>query len=158
MDILSAGQPKMYFKKVNRMDNEEICLDADMIRLLIAIDENKDMAQIASEVGMDITTLNTTLSKLLELKLIEHVEKEVPFLDKKFLTALKINLSKAIGPMAEFLIEDVVSNMDMSILKIPKDQAAELISTLALEIPEEDNRIQFEISMLELIKKELIKY
>ena len=138
------------------MDSEEICLDADMIRLLIVIDENKDMSQIAGEVGMDITTLNTTLSKLLELKLIEPVEKEVPFLDKIFLTALKIHLSKAIGPMAEFLIEDTVADMDMSISKIPKDQAAELISTLALEIPEEDNRIQFEKSMLELIKKNLI--
>ena len=154
MDILGPGQPKMYFKKVNRMDGEEINLDADMIRLLIAIDENKDMAQIAKEVGMDITTLNTTLKKLLKLKLIERVEKHVPFLDDNFLEALKSSLSKAIGPMAEYLIEDVANDMDFSMSRIPKDQAAELISNLAVEIPDEGNRVQFQKSMIQLIKKD----
>ncbi len=154
MDILAPGQPKKYFRKVNRMDSEEISLDADMIRLLIAIDENKDMAKIANEVRMDVTTLNATLVKLLKLKLIEPVKKAVPFLHKKFLQALKVNLLKAIGPMAEFLIEDVAANMKFPVSKIPIDQAAELISNLAVEIPDEEIRIQFEKSMIELIKKE----
>ena len=154
MDILGPGQPKLYFRKVNRMDGKEINLDADMIRLLIAIDENKDMAEIAKEVGMDITTLNTTLKKLLKLKLIELVEKNVPFLDDKFLEALKASLSKAIGPMAEYLIEDAAGDMDFSLSRIPKDQAAELISNLAVEIPDEGNRVQFQKSMIELIKRD----
>jgi predicted transcriptional regulator len=155
MDILSPGQPKMYFRKVNRMDGEEINLDADMIRLLIAIDENKDIAQIANEVDMDVATLNTALSKLIKLRLIESVKKEVPFLNEKFLEALKINLSKAIGPMAELLIEDVAADMNFPITKIPKHQAAELISDLAVEIPDEDSRVQFEKAMIELIKKDV---
>jgi hypothetical protein len=153
MDILSPGQPKMYFRKANRMDGEEINLDADMIRLLIAIDESKDIAQIANEVGMDVTTLNKALAKLIKLRLIETVKKEVPFLNEKFLEALKINLSKAIGPMAEFLIEDVAADMDFPVNKIPKHQAAELISNLAVEIPDENSRVQFEKLMIELIKK-----
>ncbi|MGD2272268.1 MAG: hypothetical protein PVI06_17845 [Desulfobacterales bacterium] len=155
MDILSPGQPKMYFRKVNRMDGEEINLDADMIRLLIAIDENKDIAQIANEVGMDVAALNTALSKLIKLRLIESVEKEVPFLGEKFLEALKVNLSKAIGPMAELLIEDVAADMNFPLTKIPKHQAAELISDLAVEIPDEDSRVQFEKAMIELIKKDV---
>ena len=154
MDIPGPGQPKMYFRKANRMDGEEINLDADMIRLLIAIDENKDMSQIAKEVGMDITTLNTTLTNLLKLRLIEPAEKSVPFLNEKFLEALKINLSKAIGPMAGYLIEDVAGDMDFSMSRIPKDQAAELISNLAVEISDEGNRVQFQKSMIELIKKD----
>jgi hypothetical protein len=154
MDILGPGQSKMYFRKANRMDGEEINLDADMIRLLIAIDEDKDMSRIAKEVGMDITTLNATLTKLLTLKLIEPAEKSVPFLNDNFLEALKINLSKAIGPMAEFLIEDVAGDMDFSMSGIPKDQAADLINNLAVEIPDEGNRVQFQKSMIELIKKD----
>jgi AAA+ ATPase superfamily predicted ATPase len=154
MDILGPDHPKRYFRKVNRMDGEEINLDADMIRLLIAIDENKDMSQIAKEVGMDGTTLKTTLTKLLKLKLIEPAEKSVPFLNEKFLEVLKINLSKAIGPMAGYLIEDVAGDMEFSMSRIPKDQAAELISNLAVEIPDEGNRVQFQKSMIELIKKD----
>jgi hypothetical protein len=112
------------------------------------------MSQIAKEVGMDITTLNTTLTKLLKLKLIEPAEKSVPFLNEKFLETLKVNLSKAIGPMAGYLIEDVAGDMDFPMSRIPKDQAAELISNLAVEIPDEGSRVQFQKSMIELIKKD----
>ena len=148
----------MHYRKVTRMDSEEICLDADMIRLLISIDESKKLAQVADEVGMDPATLNATLSKLLELNLIEPVKKAVPYLDKKFLDALKTVLSRAVGPMAEFLINDVADDMGLAIDKMPKTQAAELISALSLEIPDDGNRMQFKKTMLELIKKTRIIY
>lgn len=144
----------MHFRKVTRMDSEEICLDADMIRLLISIDESKKLEQVADEVGMDPATLNSTLSKLMELNLIEPVRKEVPYLAKKFLDALKTVLSRAVGPMAEFLINDVADDMGLSLEKIPKSQAAELISALSLEIPDDGGRMQFKKAMLELIKKQ----
>jgi hypothetical protein len=44
--------------------------------------------------------------------------------------------------------------MDFSMSRIPKDQAAELISNLAVEIPDEGNRVQFQKSMIDLIKKD----
>jgi hypothetical protein len=37
MDIGRPGQQQTYFRKVIRKDNDRISLDADMIRLLIAI-------------------------------------------------------------------------------------------------------------------------
>ena len=154
MAFLSPEQSKMRFRKVTRMDSEEICLDADMIRLLISIDESKKLEQVAGEVGMDSATLNSTLSKLLELNLIEPVQKEVPYLNKRFLDALKTVLSRAVGPMAEFLINDVADDMGLSLEKIPKSQAAELISALSLEIPDGSGKMQFKKAMLELIKKQ----
>lgn len=154
MAPLSPEQSKMRFRKVTRMDSEEICLDADMIRLLISIDESKKLEQVAGEVGMDPATLNSTLSKLLELNLIEPVQKEVPYLNKRFLDALKTVLSRAVGPMAEFLINDVADDMGLSLEKIPKSQAAELISALSLEIPDGGGKMQFKKAMLELIKKQ----
>jgi hypothetical protein len=153
MNIVGPGQPKVFFRKVERLDSEEICLDADMIRLLIAIDETKDMVQTAKEVGMDLTTLNQTLKKLVELRLIEPIKRDSPHLNKRFFMALRINLSKAVGPMAEILIEDVMAELAMKPSAIPKNQAAELISTLSLEVPDEEARIQFKKEMLEIIKK-----
>ena len=148
-----ADQVDLYFRKVIRKDSDEISLDADMIRLLIAIDENKSLYQIAEEVDMQATTLKTTLSKLLEQGLIEPVKKDVPYLDRLFLEALRINLSKIIGPMAEILIEDVVADMKLKAVEIPANQAAELINNLSLEIPEEKNRIEFKKSMLTILNK-----
>ncbi|MBW2408591.1 MAG: hypothetical protein JRF72_02255 [Deltaproteobacteria bacterium] len=124
-----------------------------MIRLLIAIDENKSLYQIAEEVDMQATTLKTTLSKLLEQGLIEPVKKDITYLDRLFLEALRINLSKIIGPMAEILIEDVVEDMNLKASEIPANQAAELINNLSLEIPHEKNRIEFKKSMLTILNK-----
>ena len=41
MDIGRPDRQQTYYRKVIRKDHDQISLDADMIRLLIAIDENK---------------------------------------------------------------------------------------------------------------------
>lgn len=148
-----SDQVDLYFRKVIREDSDEISLDADMIRLLIAIDENKSLYQVAEEVDMQATTLKSTLSKLLEQGLIEPVKKDIAYLDHLFLEALRINLSKVIGPMAEILIEDVVEDMNLKASEIPANQAAELINNLSLEIPDEKDRIEFKKSMLAILNK-----
>ena len=153
MDIGMTGRQDKYYRKVIRKDSDQISLDADMIRLLIAIDENKSLYQIAEEVEMEPAALRKNLSKLLDQGLIEPVRKELPVLDKIFLQALKINLSKAIGPMAEILIEEVVSEMELTNPDIPVHQAAELIAVLAHEIPDEGKRIEFKKSMMDILNK-----
>ena len=145
---------KMHFRKVTRLDSSEICLDADMIRVLIAIDETKSVATVAKEVSMDAGTIKATITKLLELNLIEPVKAAETILDEVFIQALKKNLSRAVGPMAEILIEDVAADMNLSTREIPLELAAEFIGSLAMEIPEEDSSVQFKKAMLELIKKQ----
>jgi DNA-binding MarR family transcriptional regulator len=153
MDGLPPDLSNQRYRKVTRLDSTEVCLDADMIRLLIAIDDRKPLEQIAAEVGMASSTLTATVSKLLELNLIEAVQKNRQFLDDRFITKLKLNLSRAVGPMAEILIEDVVEDLNLTVNEIPKSQVAELISALAFEIPDEDSRIQFKKEMLKVLKQ-----
>lgn len=148
-----ADQPGIYYRKVIRKDSSEISLDADMIRLLLAIDENKSLYQVAEEVGMAPPAFKQTLAKLRKQGLIEPVKKDAPVLNEHFLGQLQANLSRAIGPMAIILIEDIVAEMELSISAIPIQQAAELINNLSLEIPDEDNRIQFKRSMLDILNK-----
>jgi len=153
MDIGRPGQQQIYYRKVIGKDNNQISLDADMIRLLIAINENKSLYQIGNEVDMRADTLKLNLEKLLQQGLIEPVKKDLPVLDRIFLQALKINLSKVIGPMSEILIEEVVSEMELSGPGIPVDQAAELIAALSHEIPDEEKRIEFKKSMMDILNK-----
>ena len=153
MDIGMSGHQENYYRKAIRKDSDQISLDADMIRLLIAIDESKSLYQIADEVEMKAVTLKKNLSKLLEQGLIEPVKKDLPVLDKIFLQALKINLSKVIGPMAEILIEEVVSEMELTSPEIPVHQAAELITILSHEILDEGKRIEFKKSMMDILNK-----
>jgi len=153
MDIGLTGSSNIYYRKVVRADNDEVSLDADMIRLLIAIDESKSLTQIAEEVDMSNTVFKNTLSRLLKQGLIEPVKKDLAVLDESFLEVLRINLTKAIGPMSEILIADVVEEMDLDASAIPVNQAAELIAQLSLEVPEEENQIQFKKSMIAILNK-----
>ena len=153
MDIGWTGRSDIYFRQVIRTDNEKVSLDADMMRLLIAIDESKSLNQIADEVDMDNTSFRQSLSKLLEQGLIEPVQKGIPVLDDSFLELLRINLSKAIGPMAEILIGDVMEEMDLDSASIPVNYAAELITQLSLEVPDGEIQIQFKKSMLAILNK-----
>ena len=146
-----TGRSDAYFRKLIRKDNDAVSLDADMIRLLIAIDENKSLYQIAEEVDMGAATFKKALSRLLDQGLIEPVQKDIPVLNQSFIQTLRMNLSRAIGPMAEILIEDLAAEMEIDPSAIPVSQAAELITHLALEIPDDENRMQFKKSMLAIL-------
>jgi hypothetical protein len=153
MDIGLTGSSNIYYRKVIRRDNDEISLDADMIRLLIAVDESKSLNQIAEEVDMSNTAFKIALSNLLRQGLIEPVQKDLLVLDKSFLETLRINLSKAIGPIAEILIADVTEEMQVDSSAVPINQAAELITQLSLEVPDEENQMQFKKSMIAILNK-----
>jgi len=153
MDNDWSSRSNVYYRKIIRKDNDAVSLDADMIRLLIAIDENKNLYQIAEEVDMGTAEFKKALSKLVDQSLIEAVQKDIPVLDQSFMETLRINLSRAIGPMAEILIEDQADEMEINPTAIPVNQAAELIAHLSLEVPDEENRMQFKKSMLAILNK-----
>lgn len=153
MGMTSQDQLNIRYRKVTRLDGKEVSLDADMIRLLIAIDETKDLGQIGRELGMAPDLLKTALGKLSAVKLIEPIHKDAPGHGNGFLAALRLTLSRAVGPMAEILLEDALTDMKLSSREIPQNQAAELIGVLAMEIPDDDARLQFKKAMLELMKK-----
>ena len=142
-----------YFRKLIRKDNNAVSLDADMIRLLIAIDDHKSLYQLSEEVDLGAASFKRALSKLLYQGLIEPVQKDIPVLNQSFIQSLRMNLSRAIGPMAEILIEDLAEKMEIDPWAIPVNQAAELITHLSLEIPDEENRMQFKKSMLAILNK-----
>lgn len=153
MGTSNQSHLQTHYRKVTRLDNKEVLLDADMIRLLIAIDENKPLQKIAQEVGMSPDQTNVTIDKLLELKLVEPVlTKDKSSMGGQFVKALEQNLSRAVGPMAQIILEDALIDLNLIGKDIPQNQAAELISLLAVEIPDEEVRMQFKKAMLPLIK------
>jgi molybdenum-dependent DNA-binding transcriptional regulator ModE len=153
MDINSPDLPNMYFRKNIRKDLGEISMDAGMVQLLMAIDEHKPMAQVARDVGMNMATLRQTLGKLLNLGLIEAVSGGGPRLDQAFLGTLRNAIINAVGPIGEFLVEDVAAEMGLAADAIPISRAPDLIVNLAREIPNEALRLEFERSMIKVIPK-----
>lgn len=153
MDFISKSAAGLYFRKRIRRDLEPVSLDADMIRLLLAIDERKSLYQIAAEVEMDAATFKKNLKKLLAQGLIETVQKAAAMVDKNFLPAVRLHLARVIGPMADIVVDDSVAELKLDAALLPVEQAAELINRLALEIPTEDGRIRFKKAVIAILNK-----
>ena len=144
MPLNSQDLPQRYFKKTIRKNMEEITLDADMIRLLMAIDENKNISQVARAAEMNLSQVRGVLAKLLKLKLVVPVKKDVSYLEQSFINFLKTKLSESVGPMGEILIEDILDEMGLQIDRIPVNAAPDFVRNIAREIPQEENRTLFE--------------
>lgn len=153
MDFISKSAAGLYFRKRIRRDLEPVSLDADMIRLLLAIDERKSLYQIAAEVEMDAATFKKNLKKLLAQGLIETVQKAAAMVDKNFLPAVRLHLARIIGPMADIVVDDSVAELKLDAALLPVEQAAELINRLAFEIPTEDGRIRFKKAVIAILNK-----
>ncbi|MDY6792589.1 MAG: hypothetical protein SWH54_15110 [Thermodesulfobacteriota bacterium] len=140
-----------YFKKVVRQNMEEITLDAEMIRLLMVIDENKNISQVAREAEMNLAQVRDVLVKLLKLELVVPVKKDITYLEQSFITFLKTKLSESVGPMGQILLEDILDEMGLQIDRIPVNAAPNFVRNIAREIPQEENRTLFETAVFSRI-------
>jgi len=153
MALDTPDLPQRYFKKTIRNDIEKVTMDAEMIRLLMAIDENKNISQVARVAEMNLSRVRDILGKLLKLELVVQVTKEIIYLDRSFIIFLKTKLSETVGPMGEILIEDILDEMGLQIDRIPVDAAPDFVRNIAREIPQEENRTLFEDVVFSRIPK-----
>ncbi|MEA3435625.1 MAG: hypothetical protein U9R43_04110 [Thermodesulfobacteriota bacterium] len=151
MPLDSPDLSQRYFKKTIRKNMEEITLDAEMIRLLMAIDENKNISQVAKAAEMNLSQVRGVLAKLLKLELVVQVKKDVTYLEQSFINFLKAKLTESVGPMGEILIEDILDEMGLQIDRIPVNAAPDFIKNIAKEIPQEENRTLFEATVFSRI-------
>ena len=153
MDISTRELPGLFFRKVIRDDMGRVSLEPQMVRLLVTIDESKPIGTTARELGINLASLRETLQKLLRLGLVERVENTGAVLNGSFVTGLREQMARAVGPMGEVLIEETLDEMRLSISRIPAHLGAELIGNLARQIPREEKRIEFQKAMIQKIPR-----
>ena len=100
-----------------------------------------------------MSSIREAASKLLRLGLIEEVAEAISCVDEDFMDALKRELSLAIGPLAQILIEDAVNDLGQSVARFPTRRAPELVENLSREIQREEKRTAFKQSMVRKIKE-----
>lgn len=142
----------VYFRKTNLTLNGDMVFDQNMLSLLMAIDPNKSILDIAKEVKLEASVFKECLVKLYKLKLIEKVEKEVEYVNGQFLSSVRQNLVQLLGPLGEVLMEDAAEQMNLDEDKIPKNLMAEYLMAIANEIPSDKQKREFQKNMLEEIK------
>jgi hypothetical protein len=153
VNILSGDISGLVFRRADRRDLGEFSLDSDMLNVLVQVDGRKSLGSVAKQAGLDMGTVKGVIFRLLKLKLIRPEGISVSVLSRGFFDYLTVQLSLALGPIADVLIEEAVTDLDHSKSEFPSHQAAELVDLLAREIRREEKRIVFQQNMVKKIRE-----
>ena len=133
-----------YFKKVISDTKEDITLSANQFRLLALIDENKEIGLIVRESGMDVDVFKKQLTALYEMGLIVPVvKKTIRRYRPEFLKELTSILTYYVGPVADIIINDILSDMSITDRKLSVDDLEVVLSKITEELPDTSQKIEF---------------
>lgn len=153
IDITAGDVSAMVFRRVMRQDAGEVSFDPQMLATFMELDGKKSLAAVAKNTGLKMSIIREAVRKLLHLKLIEPVRSAVSVLDKEFIGDLQAQLSLAIGPLAEIVIEDAAHDLGHDLSQFPSRRAAELVELIGREIKREDKRVLFVQNMVSRIRE-----
>lgn len=153
MDLSSGDISAMVFRPIVKDDLGNFSLDGHMLSVLMALDGKITLGQVAHKVGLNMANLRDAASKLNKLKLIESVQSAVHSIDQEFFDFLITELSLALGPLAEIIVEDGVEDLGFTLQNFPENRAAELVNMLAQEIQRDQKKSEFKQNMVRKIKE-----
>lgn len=153
MNILSGDISGLVFRRADRGDLGEFSLDSHMLSVLVELDGRRSLGSVAKKAGLDMGTVKGVIFRLLNLKLIRPEGRRISVLGRDFFDYLNVQLSLALGPIADVLIEEAVTDLDHIKREFPRHRAAELVNLLAREIRREEKRIVFQQNMVKKIKE-----
>ncbi|MCP4371949.1 MAG: hypothetical protein GY797_28100 [Deltaproteobacteria bacterium] len=153
MNALSGNISSMIFERVVAGGMGDVTLDSSLLNVFIELDGKKNLGIIAQKTGLNMREIRDAISRLLKLKLVESSTGSILMADDDFLYFLNVQLSLAVGPIAEVIIEDEIVNMDHDILEFPASKAAELVEILSMTIKREEKKSAFKLSMVKKLKE-----
>jgi len=153
MDQFPGDFSALLFKRSVKDDLDELSLTRQMLKVLCELDGDKDIATVNRVLNMDAQTLKEIITRLYNIQLIELSYNPTRVLDKEFFDFLKLQLSIAMGPIAEFLIEDQIHESGDSLSKMPYHRAVELVDRLSRQIQRQEKKIAFQQALLKKIKE-----
>ena len=77
----------------------------------------------------------------------------IKFIREDFFKRLEEILVKNIGPVASYIIDDVLSDLNTERSQVSGENAALLTEAISHQIADEDKRLKFQQDMLEYIKQ-----
>ena len=140
------------FKQSERASTREFTFDADMLKLLMAIDGEKTVREVSLAVGLSQPVFKSKFIKLLKLGLIEQLGDEVKCVDPSFIDKMRATLIQLVGPLGEMLVIDTAEDMGWQTNRIPVADLVDFVAAVAREIPGEKQCNEFKKRMLDEMK------
>ena len=143
MDFSSSELSAMVFKRVVRQDIGEFPLDHQMLSVFMELDGKAPLGVVARKTGLNMSSMREIIARLMQNGLVQKEDQQIVMLDKDFFEYLVAQLSLAVGPIAQVLIEDEVENLGYELSQFPGHRVDELIEKLAQEIRREEKKKVF---------------
>jgi hypothetical protein len=153
MDLSSDDITVMIFRRSATDDLGNFSLNRQTLNIYMGLNGEITVGELAAELGLNLVTMRELIAKLLNLGLIENVQKEIVALDGDFFRCLINQLSLATGPIASILIEDEVHHLGYQVDQFPGHRALKLVEGLAAEIRREDKKSLFLKNMINKIRQ-----
>ena len=124
--------------------------------VITQVDGQKSIGEIAKTLALSadeaINLFNGLFEKgLIELLSVSKAEKKL--VPESFFKVLNDELTKLIGPVAPYLVEDTLWEMEIKIENCDVKKIPEIIEAISEEIPDEMKRVEFQKVMLSEMKK-----
>ncbi|MCF8093764.1 MAG: hypothetical protein K9J79_00225 [Desulfobacteraceae bacterium] len=152
-NIFSGDISRMVLKRTVHADLGEVSLDSQMLQVLMELDGKKNLGQVAQSLNMSMKNLRQIINNLHDLTLCEQAKESMPTLGKDFFDFLSSQLSQAMGPIADVVIEDEISQMGENPESFPAHRAVELVDLLARQILREERKVAFQQSMVKKLRE-----
>ena len=149
MDYRNVPLSGLVCRRVLRDDLSSVSLTNQMLTVLVSLDGKESLAGVAARLGLSPGTARDIAVQLQELGLIEAVRDALPVLRPEFISLLRSQLSLAIGPIADVVLEDAFLDLGHSLDQFPAHRTAELIDLLSREIQRDEKRLAFQKRMLQ---------
>jgi hypothetical protein len=161
---LSPGNlAQIIFRLSNARLASSIDVSPEWLRVLSLVDGTRTVAEIARATRLDEAAVRTTLVDLHRAGVLEivgvvdvmpdHANEPPPStLDGRFFSQVELELARAIGPLAEIIVDDELAAMGEKRAGFHRDRAAELVERVSLAIRDETKRVKFQSAMLPEIR------
>ena len=151
--VFSSGDiSSMIYKRKVRNDLGDFSLNGQTLLILMELDGKATLGHLARKTGLSMGAIRELVANLLNLGLIEKVEKKIIPVDNDFFRYLLDELALAIGPIASVLIEDEVEDLGYDVSHFPSDLVKTLVDRLAGDIRREEKKALFIKNMVDIIR------
>ncbi|HPR56243.1 MAG TPA: DUF4388 domain-containing protein [Deltaproteobacteria bacterium] len=142
---------------------KEIQLKSIQWKVLAAIDGKTSIADIAQAIGFGVSDAMKIVYTLLRMGLlrdaapheIHNERRSIHLPETEFIISLKESLTRAVGPIAPYLIVETAGELGTDLLTDSTDQKAYLIETISGKIPNEKMSLKFLDDMTDWLKAEV---
>ena len=144
------------FDVIERTTSSDVQLRSSEWAIITQIDGEKTFKSICENLSLSENEGAELFFHLHEMGLIEVKDIREPineYAREDFFSMLETSLTKVIGPVASYIIDDVLWELNEKRDRFLKEKVHLLIESISQEILDESKRVQFQQDMLDKVKK-----